>query len=497
MAHEAYKQLSDETLDGIFQSVDFITKPMHHQKATWAWAVDGSGRAMIWHDIGTGKSYCALGLADLWHCKRVLIVCPNSLVRKRGWLDQIRQHATGTATVLCGTKDQRMALQQTNSRFHIINYEGLKVLWGRKVEERVNGRAKGKWVPDPLAVAKTNYDLLIVDESHHIGQPDSLQTRIVFGLARATPLEIEMTGTPIGKDEQDLWAQYYALDFGATLGTNFFGFRNRYFHKIDLGRGRVKWVVRKGAREEILERITPLTMRYEASECVDLPKRIDQCYELEMSARQRSVYNNILEGLVAEFNEGRLTPKTIESASVDLYRACSGFGRNDADQLTEIPGQNPKIEQVREILRATAMFGQKVLICHNFIYEGRMLETLCRRMGLKFSAMRGEVADKEGQYEKFIQPEGDTNVLIFHPQSAGEGLNLQVANHLIFFSFAFLGTIMRQQVIGRIVRAGQTKTCTIHDLLVVDSVEEYRYENLQVDVALSTLLLDYIRGEAK
>ena len=55
---------------------------------------------------------------------------------------------------------------------------------------------------------------------------------------------------------------------------------------------------------------------------------------------------------------------------------------------------------------------------------------------------------------------------------------------------------MRQQVIGRIVRAGQTKTYTIHDLLVVDSVEEYRYENLQVDVALSTLLLDYIRGAA-
>ena len=162
--------------------------------------------------------------------------------------------------------------------------------------------------------------------------------------------------------------------------------------------------------------------------------------------------------------------------------------------MTEIPGQNPKIEQAREILRATAMFGQKVLICHNFIYEGRMLETLCRRMGLKFSALRGEVVDKEGQYEKFIRPEGNTNVLIFHPQSAGEGLNLQVANHLIFFSFAFLGTIMRQQVIGRIVRAGQTKTCTIHDLLVVDSVEEYRYENLQVDVALSTLLLDYIRG---
>ena len=134
------------------------------------------------------------------------------------------------------------------------------------------------------------------------------------------------------------------------------------------------------------------------------------------------------------------------------------------------------------------------MICHNFVYEGRILEALCRRMELKFAALRGEVRDKDGQYEKFVDPKKNCNVLIFHPQSAGEGLNMQMAHHTIFFSFAFLGVIMRQQVIGRTVRAGQKHPCTIHDLIMVDSIEEARYDRLNEDVTNSQILLDYIRG---
>ena len=95
----------------------------------------------------------------------------------------------------------------------------------------------------------------------------------------------------------------------------------------------------------------------------------------------------------------------------------------------------------------------------------------------------------------------DVRVLIAHPLSGGEGLNLQQANVIVFFSQLYSGAITREQCIGRIVRAGQQEKCTIVDILVHDSslkdgkvtIDERIYRIAHERKNLATEILDFVR----
>ena len=98
------------------------------------------------------------------------------------------------------------------------------------------------------------------------------------------------------------------------------------------------------------------------------------------------------------------------------------------------------------------------------------------------------VAGKEG-IEKFCKE--DVQFLIAHPKTGGEGLNLQMANTMIFFNSGMIGTILREQSEGRIYRAGQKKKCLYLDIVMEGSVDEVLYNSLKKNTDYVKDLLDY------
>ena len=85
-----YKSLTKEDLLYLFEDEEFQTPPMKHQLASLAFAIDGRDRVCFWHGIGTGKTLVALYTALLWGCKRIFVVCPNSVTKV--WEDEIEKH---------------------------------------------------------------------------------------------------------------------------------------------------------------------------------------------------------------------------------------------------------------------------------------------------------------------------------------------------------------------------------------------------------------------
>ena len=80
---------------------------------------------------------------------------------------------------------------------------------------------------------------------------------------------------------------------------------------------------------------------------------------------------------------------------------------------------------------------------------------------MRCAEMRGEV-DSVAEMKRY-KKDKKCKVLVAHPKSGGEGLNLQCANVVIFYGNGWEGPTVREQAIGRVWRMGQELPVLIMD----------------------------------
>jgi hypothetical protein len=134
----------------------------------------------LFSDPGTGKTYCALRIAQKW-TSRAIVVCPLSV--KKQW----SQLAEGMGYEL-----------------HIYHYEQL-----RNKEHFGDLRA----MMDALDCT------LILDESHRIKSPSTVTTKAVLKLAPMATHRLALTGTPTANSPADLYTQFKFLKPAHRIGT--------------------------------------------------------------------------------------------------------------------------------------------------------------------------------------------------------------------------------------------------------------------------------------
>lgn len=480
---EEYKALTDEQLSDIFSDVRFHTPPMRHQLASLIFGLDGRERVMLWHGVGTGKTLTALYLFQLWECKKGLVISPNSVIST--WVEQAAEHAPELKVVtLTGTRAEREAALREQADLYVINYEGLKTLWGHKVPVRTKkGQpSKLKYVPDLGAIEKTNFDCLIGDEIHRFKSPMALQTNIARQLSARADKAIMLTGTPIAKSELDMWAEYAVLDCGDSLGNSYWAYRAKHFRE-----GFYVWNIKEGGRDKIMSAVAPNTLHYMREECIDLPEKTYEKRRIEPSTEQARLAAEIYEELKASIETGEVQVASVLHRAQKALQVYSGFILDERKQPHRLK-DNPKL---KELSRCLDEIGGKCIIFHTFIEEGRMIEELCRKAKLGYASLRGEIKDKDTEYHKF-KNDPETRVLVAHPASGGEGLNLFEAHVCIFFS-PLPSVITREQAEGRIYRKGQTQNCLYIDLLMHGSIEENMYYALKGRRNLAAEVMEWLR----
>lgn len=125
-----YKSLTDEDLKDIFEGIEFAIEPMRHQYITMAHVLDNDlQRTCLFHDIGTGKTLTALWINMLWKARKTLVVCPRSAFR--GWRRDIGNYTDFSYVILEGEKATRILNLENDYDIYIINYEGLKSIYGK------------------------------------------------------------------------------------------------------------------------------------------------------------------------------------------------------------------------------------------------------------------------------------------------------------------------------------------------------------------------------
>jgi len=285
------------------------TTPWHHQKRGVYFLMNllktGKPGGMLAFDMGAGKTLTAIGFANAAGFRRVLIGAPRSVVSN--WAREFGLHSA--------TEWEAVGL---NHKVGSVN---------DKLEEAKTAVARAQASGKPLAIA-INYesmvrepmsewllgqkwDLLILDESHKLKAPDGQRAKFMAKLAERATFRLALTGTPMPHSPLDIWAQYRIVD-SSVYGSSFFAFQKRYAEKN-------QWGGVSGFKnlDDLNKRFYSRALRVTKAEAIDLPAEQHIRREVELGAKARRHYDELIKELQTELTSGKIT---VDNALVKLLR---------------------------------------------------------------------------------------------------------------------------------------------------------------------------------
>ena len=424
------------------------------------------GSGLLADEVGCGKTPMALAACEIIRITdklthraepgRVLILCPAIL--KEQWKAEIRKFYTeATATVVSGTQAQRITKWTKQTRYIIANYELLLRDWG--------------------LIASVPWDVIICDEATRISNPRAKQTKAVKKLQ--TRYKFALTGTPFNNNVENIWSIFDWLRPG-ILG-NWWQFINTYCVKN-------YWNAIVGYRnlDEMRECIRPYMLRRTKAEVLtELPEIISTDISLELSDKEKKLYNQIKQELLLEIAEGDVNKieniTTVSNAMVKMVRL---------KQLTcgmELLGEvkeSTKLNALHELLPTWINGERKAIIFTQFSKFADILEReLAEYKPLKIT---GEVKNRDEILNAF---KDDVKHRILISTSAGQyGLNIQAASVVVHMDQEWsLGKM--EQRIGRAHRVGQKQTVLEYSLVCKGTIDMYVRRVLRKKQELSDFMI--------
>ena len=223
--------------------------------------------------MGLGKTVQTLALIEALPGP-ALVVCPSSLVWN--WKREA-QHFLPDLSVLSldgPDREQRFAAIPAH-RLVITSYALLR----RDIEHY-----KGM-----------TFSAVVLDEAQHIKNPDSQNARASCALNAQS--RFILTGTPVENSLRDLWSLFEFLLPG-YLGTRQ-DFKDRYETPLLNGE-------RGGVWGRLSRRLRPYLLRRRKQEILtELPDKIEQVIEVELSPEQKSAYTQLQQAARAQIDELR------------------------------------------------------------------------------------------------------------------------------------------------------------------------------------------------
>lgn len=321
-------------------------------------------------------------------------------------------------------------------------------------------------------LAEHQFAWVIIDESTKIKNSRSAVFSSHVEISKKSKRRNILTGTPNPNGFTDLWAQYYFLDRGLTLGSSFRDFLSEYFTPIKVGhfggKDAFKWVFRSEAdKQRLIARVRRTSILLKQRDCVDLPPRTDLTRVVRMTGEQERAYLEMEEQLVTEFTDTK-TNQNIRAEAVNilskmmkLRQITSGYLPGEGEGIIGKFATNPKLDDLDALIED---FGEnKFVVACQFKEEIRTVLERYEKLGMK--AIYGDVAVKDrNESVRDFQTTDNIQGIVLQPAAAAHGLTLTKSGYLIFLSLSHNFEYYFQTA-KRIERIGQTNPiCVIHIL---------------------------------
>jgi SNF2 family DNA or RNA helicase len=407
----------------------------------------GSGKTVIM--LTALKMLKQTGLLD----KKVLLIAPIE-VCNTVWENEANKtwsHLAGNFTFvnLVGlSKVERHKQLMLDADIYMINPESLKSLYGI---------ARGDF---------GKFGTLIYDESTKSKNPKAKNTRILHKIAPQFTRRHIMSGGPKPNSLQDLWAQYYIVDLGRSLGSFITHFRRDYMRPEYGG-----WTASKNDIIEVAKKVAPITFHIKNS--LNLPTILPPDIVLfDLPEEAKKLYDEVVKGMIKAM--GDIRPERIILSSMEMRQKCSqicsGYLYTDVKRgLYEVIHH----EKEKQLLDYVCRDNDRFIISYNHRSEADRLRQVLPN-SLNLTVMR-KTLTAQAVIDMWQNP--SYRFMVVNPQSAGHGINRLDTNTRRFIRYSIdYSREKEEQFIGRIRRASSThdtiKGCY---LLARGTIEEKVY----------------------
>ena len=468
------KFISDED----YINYKFKTKPFKHQFDAFMNSKDKEAYALFMEQ-GTGKSKVIIdNIAYLFRKGSIdtaIIAAPKGVYRN-WYASEFKTHMPEdvvqfSKVCIWSPVETKKNIEELTSflkeseklRFFIVNIEALSTDKGKNYLHRL---------------LNTGNSFFCIDESTTIKHRTARRTKNVLKLGKMAKYRRVLTGTPVTQGPLDLWSQMNFLD-EYILQNSFYAYRNAYcvIRRRRTSTHSFDEVVGYQRLEELQEILKPYSFRVTKDECLDLPPKIRLKREIELNRDQKRLYHTLRKRAILELESEKLvTAPLIITRILRLQQILCGFIKSDDGTEEIIPGTNPRLEELLDVLEETqggviiwATFRRTIQMIYDALAKKYGASKVATYYGETESEMRQEIV------EKFQA--GEIKYFIGQPRTGGYGLTLTNAKTVIYFNNTY-DMEVRLQSEDRAHRIGQKDKVTYIDFVCPNTIDEKILETL-------------------
>ncbi len=435
------------------------------------------GRVLLCDEVGLGKTIEAGMLIKEYllrgMVKNVLVLTPAPLVSQ--WQEEMQAKFGIDFT---GTDD--FEFMQNPDAF-----------WKKRfIIASINTAKSSK---NMSKVIEQFYDLVVVDEAHHLRNRTTLTWKLANQIKKK--FIFLLTATPVQNNLIELFNLITLLKPGQFKTEKLF--RQEYVMK-----GNLKSPANKDQMRELLRDVMIRNTRSAID--LKLPKRFASTLRLEPSETEREIYMGLNDYLRAHdlkkpmmyllLREAGSSPFALKNSLLNIEApglSSSAQGRNGTFKSIL-----DAIDSLDDICKGKALVDlvmknpdEKKVIFTQYLKSMDYITDLLRRHGIPYVTFRGDMTlrGKDAAIERF---RNEIPVLV-SSESGGEGRNLQFCNTIINFDLPW-NPMRIEQRIGRIHRIGQTRDVFIFNLSVKETIEDYIIEILDNKINMFEMVIGEI-----
>ena len=460
------------------------------------------GRGLLCDEVGLGKTIEAGLVLKEYLARqmvgRVLIVTPPSLVEQ--WREELSSKFSLADFVTSHDPAFRDQGPEAWAAFPRII---ASLATARRPEHR-------------RAITDLVYDLVIVDEAHHLKNRASVSWKFVNALQKKYILLL--TATPVQNDLDELYNLITILKPG-QLKTP------REFRRHFVVQGDPRLPKNRGRLRELLADVMVRHARGQVG--LQLPPRRAHTVRLQLARDERALYGDVSHfvrrciGLPPSEADGQVPANGVGMAEAPLPAVHRLTLRTLQREIGSSPAaarptllalaENPLLANQRETLlsladragsftswakgqalerlllsKLAADRQEKVIIFTHFRATLDLLTDLLRGMGVDVVTYHGQLSqtDKDRAIRRFEQ----SAQVLLSTEAAGEGRNLQFCRLMVNFDLPWNPQRIEQRV-GRIHRVGQIRPVEIWNLSAEGTIEDYLLEVLDRKLNLFELVI--------
>lgn len=437
------------------------------------------GRALLADEVGMGKTIEACIVIKEYMMrqmvKSVLVLAPTPLVSQ--WREELKT---------------KFNLEFKSTDDPGARAEGVTFWDHPHIVASINIAKSAK---NFSAVTSREYDLVIVDEAHHLKNRNTVNWKLVNTLKKR--FLMLLTATPVENNLMELYNLITLLKPGQLKTAS--AFKDEFMTRGNPTDPKNRTQL-KGLLDQVMIRNT------RAVSNIKIPPRFAETIRTEPTAQEIELYDRV-SGLILDINQSHGAKKKMilkhllaEAGSSPAAVEKTLSGLLEKRELTI--DQENEIRAVRSLCRSMGDTGKnamalkliraskdKVII---FVKYRATLDHLSDTLswhGISHSLFHGQLpnAKKDVEIAKF---KADHQVLL-STELGGEGRNLQFCHQIINYDLPW-NPMRIEQRIGRVHRIGQEKEVMIYNLCAAGTVEDYILEILDKKINMFEMVIGEI-----